>query len=79
MQTLGESALESILNVVSGFIIALLVWWLIVTPLLGIAYSMTQSIFVALIFQFASFLRMLFWRRIFNWIEKRRHDRETEL
>lgn len=75
MQTFEESALESALNVISGFIIAVLIWLFVVTPLLGIPYSTTQGILVSAIFQIASFLRMLFWRRVFNWIEKRHEKR----
>jgi len=72
-QTKLFSLLEQVLNVASGFIIAVLLWIYIVTPYLGIEYDVTQSLSVTLMFTVVSMLRGYLWRRAGNYITERYH------
>ena len=60
------SAVEALCNVASGFIVAMLLWRLVVTPYLGIPVSLNQNIKVTGLFTIVSIVRGYLWRRVFN-------------
>jgi len=60
------SIIESICNVGSGFIIALLTWRFIIGPLYDIEPSMSRTLSVTSIFTSISIVRGFIWRRLFN-------------
>ena len=66
MQSKKASAIEQVLNIGSGFIIATLVWYYLITPYLGIPYHMDQALIVTTIFTVISVIRGYLWRRYFN-------------
>ncbi len=52
---------------VSGFILAALVWAYFVAPLIRAEYlTIDDPILITVIFTFVSFVRGYFWRRFFN-------------
>ena len=65
-QTRMMSAIESICNVGSGFIIAMILWRFVVTPFLGIEVSYAKNFQVTCLFTVASLARLFIWRRLFN-------------
>jgi len=66
MQTKQNSLLEVCLNVASGYIIAMIVWRLVVAPGLGLNVDYVQNIQVTTIFTGISVIRGYIWRRVFN-------------
>ena len=74
---MGQSKLfslfEQLLNVGSGFIIAILLWAYVVTPYLGIKFDVTESLNVTLLFTVVSIVRGYLWRRAGNFITERYH------
>lgn len=68
MQTRAFSLLEQVANIGSGYIIALLLWHYVVTPYLGIPYSLTDNLVITTMFTVVSLLRGYVWRRVGNWI-----------
>ena len=71
-QTKVHSIVEMLLNVGSGFIIAMLLWRYVVTPCLGIPYNLDESFYVTLLFTSVSIVRGYIWRRIGNYITERK-------
>ena len=67
MQTRKGSILEAILNTASGFIVAMLVWQLLVAPLFGYEVTLYDNFWLTSIFTFVSIVRTYIWRRIFNY------------
>lgn len=65
-QTRTMSAIESVCNVGSGFIIAMIIWRCVVTPFLGIEVSYAKNLQVTAIFTVVSITRGYIWRRLFN-------------
>lgn len=65
-QTKLESLIEQIINVGSGFFIALLTWILIVKPVWNIDVNMFDNFLITILFTFISVIRGFFWRRFFN-------------
>lgn len=65
MQHKKYSLLESIVNVVVGYFIALLTQ-ILLFPLLGIAVSLKQNIMIGVVFTIISIARSYLLRRIFN-------------
>lgn len=65
MQTKQQSLIESIVNTVSGFIIAL-VCQSVVFPLFGIDISLSDNLKIVTLFMFVSTIRLFVIRRIFN-------------
>lgn len=66
MQTRLESAIESFLNIGSGFFISLAVWVYIVGPLFKIETTGTDNLAITSIFTITSIIRSYVWRRLFN-------------
>jgi hypothetical protein len=64
-QSKKHSALESIVNVLVGILVSFLIQ-LWIYPLLNIAVSLGQNIFITFVFFLASFIRGYIIRRIFN-------------
>ena len=72
MQTRKGSALEVTLNIGSGFIVAMVVWQLLVAPLFGYEVTLTDNFWLTLIFTVVSIIRSYIWRRIFNYFIARK-------
>jgi hypothetical protein len=66
MQTRLESFIESALNVLSGFFIALLVWKFVVVPVWGFEVNLGDNLAITGLFTAVSVARGYVWRRIFN-------------
>lgn len=64
-QSKKHSIIESVVNVFAGLVISFLIQ-LWVYPLLNIAVSLNQNIFITFVFFIASFIRGYIVRRIFN-------------
>lgn len=67
MQSRKHSAVEQILNVGSGFIIALLVWRYYITGYLHIEVMWDKNLHVTFVMTVISLLRGYAWRRLMNW------------
>lgn len=65
MQTRKQSLIESVANVVIGYLVALAAQ-LLVFPALGIAVSLSQNILIGAIFTVVSIARSYCVRRLFN-------------
>lgn len=65
-QTKTESLIENILNVGSGFLISLLLWIFVITPLFGFDTTMVDNVGITLMFTTISVVRGYMWRRFFN-------------
>lgn len=66
MQTRLESAVESVANITTGFIISFLVWQFVVTPLFEIPTTASDSFLITSVFTVTSLLRAYLWRRFFT-------------
>lgn len=69
MQTIKNSILESITNVVAGLLTSFLIQ-LVIYPMLNILVSINQNIIITTVFFVASFIRGFVIRRIFNQLRK---------
>lgn len=67
-----ESLVEIVLNISSGFILSLLIWIYIVSPLWGFHTNYWDNLGIVTIFTVSAILRSYFWRRLFNTGVKRR-------
>ena len=65
-QTRLESFIESLLNIGSGFILALLSWFYIIPVLFGVTSNFSQGLGITLFFTGLSIIRSFIWRRYFN-------------
>ena len=65
-QTRTESAIETFLNIGSGFLISWGVWLFIAAPLFGIPIRLDSSFALTALFTITSTARSYAWRRIFN-------------
>jgi len=65
-QTRLVSLIEASLNVGSGFIIAMVVWQLVVAPMFGYHVTIRDNAALTSIFTFVSIVRSYLWRRFFN-------------
>lgn len=61
-----SSAIEGVLNVGSGFILAMILWQFIVAPLYGYKVTIMDNAGLTAIFTGVSLVRGYFWRRIFE-------------
>ena len=66
-QSFWESALETTINIASGFIVSYLVWIFLI-PIFWPEHSSSYSTAfgIVILFTITSFLRSLIWRRFFN-------------
>lgn len=71
-QTKTKSLLEQIVNIGSGFFVALLVWMYVIMPVWNIDTSMHDNLGITLIFTVVSIVRGYLWRRFFNWWDHHR-------
>lgn len=70
-----ESFIESFFNIGSGFIIAMLSWSYVITPLFGIKTDSHENFLIVMIFTVISIVRSFLWRRFFNaGLHKRIHE-----
>lgn len=63
-QTKLESLIETLLNIASGFIVSLVVWW-VIAPLYGIPVNISSNLQITGIFTITSIIRSYYWRRFF--------------
>lgn len=68
MQSRRDSLIESCLNVGSGFLVALVVWKLVVVPVWEFEVTMADNLAVTGLFTVVSVIRGYVWRRIFNMV-----------
>ncbi len=61
-----ESATEAVLNVGSGFFVALLVWQFIAAPLWGYEITLLDNLGLTTLFTVVSVIRSYIWRRFFE-------------
>lgn len=66
MQSKVQSLIEQVLNVFSGYIISLLLWVFVITPVFEIGTSLTENLAINGAFTVVSIIRGYFWRRLFN-------------
>jgi hypothetical protein len=78
MQTKLGSFLEVSCNVLSGLLTANLTWIYIVAPIYGFTNGKHEILMINLIFTVVSIIRGYFWRRLFNWLEKKGYGKEAE-
>ncbi len=60
-----ESAIETTLNVGSGFIIAMIIWFAIIQPVWDIEVTFMDNVGITAIFTIVSVARGYLWRRFF--------------
>jgi len=65
-QSKKESLVEQVLNVGSGWVVSLLVWAFLISPLYNIETSLAENMGITIIFTFISIVRGYMWRRYFN-------------
>ena len=70
-QSRKGSATEALLNVGSGFILALFIWQFIAAPLWEYEVTFLDNLGLTSIFTAASVLRSYIWRRVFERYIKR--------
>ena len=73
-----ESAVEAVLNVGSGFIVAMLVWQLVAAPLWGYEVTLLDNLGLTTLFTGVSLVRTYIWRRVFERRIRRRFNRGHE-
>ena len=73
MQSKKLSLIESIVNVVSSFVIGVITQ-ILVFPFYGLKISVMANISLTLIFSLTSFIRSYILRRIFNGISERQNE-----
>ena len=76
MQSRAMSLVESIVNIVVGFVVAVLAQ-MIVFPLFGIRASFAQNVGVGIAFTAVSLARSYALRRMFDGLSRRRMGRDT--
>ena len=76
-QSRTESAVEAVLNVGSGFVLALLAWQFVVAPLYGYEVTMLDNLGLTSIFTAISVVRGYVWRRFFERRIRRRFNRDS--
>lgn len=73
-QSRTESAIETAINVGTGFLLSWGVWMWVVAPVFDIPAPASQALAITAIFTVTSVLRSYFWRRFFaNSIHRRIH------
>ena len=66
-----SSFLEQVLNVGSGFFVAMAVWHWVICPLYGIDVDLAENVQITGIFTVVSIARGYVWRRAFVWLHHR--------
>ena len=70
MQTRRHSVLEVTLNLVTGFLVALLLGR-VLYPLFHLKVTFADNFWLTVIFTAVSFIRSYIFRRVFNWLTYR--------
>ena len=70
MQTRKHSAVETLLNTASGFVVSWGVWY-VLAPVWGVPRDAQQTTSITVVFTVVSIVRSYAWRRIFNHYQKR--------
>lgn len=60
------SLIEQTLNVLSGFLLSLIVWYIIIIPVFNIDTNFGENFLIVCIFTTVSIIRGYLWRRLFN-------------
>ena len=61
-----ESAVEQVLNVGSGFVLAFILWQFVLAPTFGFSMPLATNLWITTTFTVASVIRGYLWRRLFN-------------
>lgn len=77
MQSRAHSLVEQVFNIGSGFILSLLIWTALITPMYDIRVSAGENLEITGIFTVVSILRGYIWRRAFNWYSTKNNYKET--
>lgn len=72
-QSRRHSLLEISLNTASGFVLSIVVGQ-VVFPFLGISVTLKQNVNVVAILTVVSIVRSYVWRRIFDYLNYRKHN-----
>ena len=75
MQTKRHSLLEQVLNVGSGFILSSLVWQFVIIKWWGIHTNFSENLQITSVFTIVSIIRGYVWRRLFNKLTVKNHER----
>lgn len=67
MQSKKQSAVESCLNIGSGFIVSVVLWRWVIAPLWDIPVNFADDVGIVASFTAVSVIRSYLWRRYFNW------------
>ena len=70
-----ESAVEAVLNVGSGFVVAMVLWQFVAAPLWGYEVTLLDNLGLTTIFTIVSVTRTYVWRRFFERRIRRRFQR----
>ena len=65
-QSKKHSLIEASINVLSGLVLSVLTWKLIISPVFKIYPDNSQVVWISAIFTIISIIRSYFWRRFFN-------------
>lgn len=66
MQSSKQSAIETVIGTMIGFIVSVLIWEFVVKPVWDIHTAFIENISITLLFTIASILRGYVVRRLFN-------------
>ena len=66
MQNKKQSAVESMVNIGSGMVIAWLIMQFVLAPILGIIITPGENVIVTIVLTVVSVCRSYIWRRFFN-------------
>lgn len=77
MQSKLFSFLEGLCNSLSGLLTANLTWVFIIAPIWGFHNTRDEVLAINLIFTVVSIIRSYFWRRLFNWLERNGHGKQS--
>jgi hypothetical protein len=75
MQTKRHSIIEQLLNVGSGFVLSSLVWQFVILKYWDIHTSFSENLEITSVFTIVSIARGYIWRRLFNKITVKHHER----
>jgi len=75
MQTKRHSLLEQVLNVGSGFVLSSLVWQFVIIKWWDIHTSFSENLQITSVFTIVSIVRGYVWRRLFNKLTVKQHER----
>jgi len=61
------SIVEQVINISSGFVLAMIIFQFIVIPFWDLQIGVAENFWITCIYTTASLIRGYLWRRLFNW------------